>query len=203
MSEVNVRAQREETSIDILHNHSRDVQMLTSHSGISSHETDIRGSSPVRPQATDIIPKLDGPTSVHTRRRFEQEPIHRTTMIHRGGYPDESDSNSHDNRRPHDGQRPSGRRRQYHDRSGRPPDRGNDHDRGYSRRGRPPDDRGPLIMENPLMMEDPLVIVNHQMMEDPLMMKDPLMIEDPLEMEEIQDVLEDEDHQAHQDLLAQ
>ena len=27
------------------------------------------------------------------------------------------------------------------------------------------------------------------------------MMEDPLEMEEIQDVLEDEDHQAHQDLL--
>ena len=110
-SEVEVRAQREETSIDILHNHSRDVQMPTSHSGISSHETNIIGGSPVRPCATDIIPQLDGPTSVHTRRRFEQEPIQRTTMIPRGGYPDESDSDSHDNRRPHDGQRPSGRRR--------------------------------------------------------------------------------------------
>ena len=53
------------------------------------------------------------------RRRSEQEPIQRTTMIPRGGYPDESDSDSHDNRRPHDGQRPSGRRR-YHERSGRP-----------------------------------------------------------------------------------
>ena len=39
MSEVEVRAQREETRTDILHNHSRDVQMPTSHSGISSHET--------------------------------------------------------------------------------------------------------------------------------------------------------------------
>ena len=93
--------------------------MPTSHSGISSHETDIIGGSPVRTHTTDIIPQLDGPTSVHTRRRSEQELIRRTTMIPRGGYPNESDSDSHDNRRPHDGQRPSGRRRRYHDRSGR------------------------------------------------------------------------------------
>ena len=46
-------------------------------------------------------------------------------------------------------------------------------------------------------MEDPL------MMEDPLVMEDPLMMEDPLEMDKIQDILEDEDHQAHQDLLDQ
>ena len=37
--------------------------------------------------------------------------------------------------------------------------------------------------------------------EDPLMTEDPLMMEDPLEMEDIQDDLEDEDHQVHQDLL--
>ena len=103
MSEVEVRAQREETSIDILHNHSRDAQMPTSCSGISSHETDIIRGSPVRPRATDIIPQLDGPTSVRTRRRYEQEPIRRITVIPRGGYPDGNDSDSHDNRRPHDG----------------------------------------------------------------------------------------------------
>ena len=62
-------------------------------------------------------------------------------MILRGGYPDESDSDSHDDRRPHDGRRPSGRRR-YQDRSGRSLDRGNNHDIGYSRRGRPPDGNG-------------------------------------------------------------
>ena len=94
-----------------------------------------------------MIPQLDGPTSVRARRRIsenagtEQETIQRSTVIPRGGYPDESDSDSHDNRRPHDGRRPSGRRR-YQDRSGRPPDRGNNHDRGYSRRGRPPDGNG-------------------------------------------------------------
>ena len=75
MSEVEVRSKREETRIDILCNHSRDVQMPTSRSGISSHETNIIGGSPVRTRATDIIPQLDGPTSVHTRRRPEQELI--------------------------------------------------------------------------------------------------------------------------------
>ena len=102
-SEVEVRSQREETRMNILSNNGRDVQMPTSHSGISSHETDIIGGSPVRTCAMDIIPQLDGPTSVHTRRRSEQELVQRTTMIPRGGYPDESDSDSHDNRRPHDG----------------------------------------------------------------------------------------------------
>ena len=37
MSEVEVRSQREETRLDILCSHSRDVQMPTSCSGISSH----------------------------------------------------------------------------------------------------------------------------------------------------------------------
>ena len=102
-SEVELRSQREETRINILSNPSRDVQMPTSHSGISSHETNIMGGSPVQIHTMDIIPQLDGPTSVHTRRRSEQEPIQRTTTIPRGGYPNESDSDSHDNRRPYDG----------------------------------------------------------------------------------------------------
>ena len=102
-SEVELRSQREETRISILSSHDRDVQMPTSHSGISSHETDIIGGSPVRTHTMDIIPQLDGPTSVHTRRRPEQEPNRSTTVIPRGGYPDEIDSDSHDNRRPHDG----------------------------------------------------------------------------------------------------
>ena len=52
----------------------------------------------------------------------------------RRGYPDESDSDSQNNRRLLDEQRYLGRRRHYHDRDGRPPDRGNDQERGYSRR---------------------------------------------------------------------
>ena len=147
-SEVEVRTQREETRIDNLSSNNRDIQMPTSCSGLSSYDTEITGGFPIRTHTTEMIPQLDGPTSVHTRRRIsenvrtEQETIQRTTVIPRGGYPDESDSDSHDNRRPHDGQRPSGRRR-YQDRSGRPLDRGNNHYRGYCRRGRPPDDGGP------------------------------------------------------------
>ena len=120
-SEVEVRPQREETRTDIIHSHSRGVQMPTSHSDLSSHETDIIGGSPVRPCVADVLPQLDGPTSVHMRRRLEQEFVQRSTTIPRGGYPDESDSDSHNNRRPHDEQRHPGRRRCYHDRSGRVP----------------------------------------------------------------------------------
>ena len=100
---MEVRSLREETRIDTRYSHSRDVQIPISHSGISSHETDIIGGSPVRPCATDIIPQLDGPISVCTRRRPEQEFVQRTTTIPRRGYPDESDSNSHNDREPHDG----------------------------------------------------------------------------------------------------
>ena len=70
-SKVELRSQREETRINILSGHGRDVQMPTSHSGVSSHETDIIGGSPVRPRVTDI-PQLDGTTSVCARRRPEQ-----------------------------------------------------------------------------------------------------------------------------------
>ena len=103
MSEVEVRSQREETRTDIMYSHSRDVQMPTSHSGLSSHEIYIIRGSPMRSHVTDIMPQLDGPTSVHIRRRPEQEFVQRTTTVPRGGYPDESDSDSHNNRRPHDG----------------------------------------------------------------------------------------------------
>ena len=131
-SEVEVRPQREESRTDIMY--SRDVQMPTSCGSLSSHETDNVGGSPVRPHVTDIMPQLDGPASVCIRRRPEQEFIKRTATMPRGRYPDESDSDSHDNRRSHDEQRHSERRRCYHERGGRPPDRGNDQERGYSGR---------------------------------------------------------------------
>ena len=103
-SEVESRTQREETRINILSSdNNRDVQMLTSHDGVSSYEADIIRGSPMRTHTTDIIPQLDGPTSVRMRRRSIPEPIQRTTMISRGGYPDVSDSDSQDNRRLSDG----------------------------------------------------------------------------------------------------
>ena len=167
-------------SNEVLITNDRDTQVPTSHSGLSSYEAKILGGSHIRTCTTERIPQLDGPSSVRSRRRIsenvrtEQETFQRTIVIPRGGYPDESDSDSHDNRRPHDGRRPSGRRR-YQDQSGRPADRGNNHDGNYpDRRGRPPDrrggpsdgagplddggppdDGGPLMMEDPLMMETP------------------------------------------------
>ena len=72
-SEVEVRPQREETRTDIMYSHSRDEHMPISHDSLSSHETDIIGGSPLRPCVTNIMPQLDGPTSVHARRRPEQE----------------------------------------------------------------------------------------------------------------------------------
>ena len=47
--------------------------MPASHGSLSSHKTDNVGISPVRPHVTDIMPQLDGPTSVCARRRSEQE----------------------------------------------------------------------------------------------------------------------------------
>ena len=60
-SEVESRTQREETRINILGSNKRNIQMPTSCSGISSHETDIIGGSPIRTHTTDVIPQLDGP----------------------------------------------------------------------------------------------------------------------------------------------
>ena len=114
MSEVEVRPQGEEMRTDIKHTHSRGVQVPTSHSNLSSHDIDIVEGSPGRHHIPDIMPQLDGPTSVHARRRPIQEFIQRTTTMPRGGYPDGSDSDSHYNRRSHDEQRHSGRRRHYH-----------------------------------------------------------------------------------------
>ena len=117
------------------------------------------------------------------------QKLEEKNIVPRGGYPDESDSDSYDNRSCEDRRYP-GRRRHYQDKGGRLPDKDNQ-DRGYAGRGRPPDDRGPPDDGGPLMMEDPLMMV------------DPLMMEDLQEMEDHQDNLEDKDHQAHQDLLDQ
>ena len=90
-----------------------------------------------------LLPQLDSPTSVCVKRRPEQEFVQRTTTIPRGGYPDESDSNSHNNRRPHDEQDTLEGGDVIMIEVERPPDRGNDQERGYSRRRGSSDDRGP------------------------------------------------------------
>ena len=72
MSEVEVRTQIEETRIDNLSSNNRDTQVPTSHSGLSSYDTEIIGGSPIRTHTMDMIPQLDGPTSVCTRRRLSE-----------------------------------------------------------------------------------------------------------------------------------
>ena len=136
MSEVEVRPQREETRTDIMHSHSRDEHMPISHDSLSSHETDIVGGSPLRPHVTNIMSQLDLPLFMQ-EEDLNKILFERLLQLPKGRYPDESDSDSHDNRRPHDEQRHSGRRRHYHDRGGRPPDRENDQERGYPGRKTP------------------------------------------------------------------
>ena len=74
-SEVEVRPQREESRTDIMYSHSRNEHMPISHDSLSSHETDIVGGSPLRPHVTNVMLQLDGPTSVHAKRRPEQEYV--------------------------------------------------------------------------------------------------------------------------------
>ena len=152
MSDIEVRSQREEIRVNNSSNDglivpsNRDVQMPVSHSNISSYNTEMTQGSHTRTHNTEMMPQLDGPMSVHSRRRMleneasEQESFWRTAVTHRREYLDENSNNSHSGQRTHDNRRPPERR--YPEGSGRPPDGGNNHERGYSRRGRPPDRSG-------------------------------------------------------------
>ena len=96
--------------------------MLSSSGGLSSHSMYMEESI-VRSNMPNIMPQLDGPTSVSVQRR-QPLPIARRTTIPGDGYPDDSDSDSHNNRF-HEDRRYPGRRRYHQERGGRPPDREN------------------------------------------------------------------------------
>ena len=89
----------------------------------------------MRTHDTEMVPQLDGPMSVCSRRsmseneRTEQESSKRIAMTYRREYPDESSNNSHSGQRTYDDRRPPERR--YQEGSGRLPDGGNNHDRGW------------------------------------------------------------------------
>ena len=184
---VDIRPLREEVRTDIIHACSKGIQVPSSGREFSSWGANTEESI-LRPQLP--IPQLDGPTSVCTRRKQPIPMAERRTIIHRGGYPDESDSDSHDNR--------TCENRRY-------PGRG----RHHWERSR--DCQKELAInveviqgvEDPLMVEVLLMVEVPLMMEAPLMMKAPLMVEDPQEMEEHQEDQEDKDHQVHQDCLDQ
>ena len=96
-SEVKIRPPREEVRIDIDHTHSRGVQ-VPSYSELSSHDTNIVEASLARLHIPDIMLQLDGPISIHAIRGRPVPEDRRKAIMPRGGYPDESDSDSHDNR---------------------------------------------------------------------------------------------------------
>ena len=83
--------------IDIDHVHSKDIQVPSSNSELSSHDMNIVESSLARPLVPDTMLQLDGPLSVCARRRPVPE-VGRYTTMPKGSYPGESDSDSPDNR---------------------------------------------------------------------------------------------------------
>ena len=139
-SEVEIRPPREEARTDIIHAHSKGIQVPSSSSELSSHDMNIDDSI-ARPLLPIVILQLDGPASVHVRRQ-PVPVVRRKSIIPVEGCPDESDSDSHDNRS-HKNRRYPGRRRYYQDRGGRPLDREDNQGRGYPGRGRPPNSGRP------------------------------------------------------------
>ena len=85
------------------------------------------------------IPQLDGPLSVHARRKQPIPMIRKQTMISGGDYPSGSESDSHDFRSRRDRRYP-GRKGYHQGRGGKPPDK---QGREYPKRGGPPDNGGP------------------------------------------------------------
>ena len=84
-SEVEIRPPREEVRIDIDHTHSRGVQVPSSHSELSSPDTNIIEGSLARPCIPDIMLQLDGPLSVRARRRRPVPEVRRKTTMPRRG----------------------------------------------------------------------------------------------------------------------
>ena len=149
-SEVEIRPPREEVRTDVICAYSKGIQVPSSNSELSSLNID---DSIARPRLPVVMPQLDGPSSVHVRRRQLVPVVRRKTIIPGEGYPDESDSDSHGYRSCEDRRYP-GRRRHYQDRGGRPLDREDNQGRGYPGKGRPPNNAGPPMMEDPQEMED-------------------------------------------------
>ena len=140
-SEVEIGSPREEVRSDIIHAHSKGIQVPSSSSEFSSHNMNIEESM-VRPRLPVIMPQLECPASICVRIKQPVPMVRRRTTLPGEGYPDKSDSDSHDNRS-HKDRRYPGRRRHYQDRNGRPPDRDDNEGGGYPVRRRPPHDGGP------------------------------------------------------------
>ena len=119
---VEIRLLGDEVRTDVIQTNNQGIQVPSSSGGLSSHNMSMEESL-VRSNVPNVMPQLDGPTSVRVQRR-QPLPIARRTMIPGNGYPDDSDSDFHNIRFCED-RRYLGRQRYHQERGGRPPDRGN------------------------------------------------------------------------------
>ena len=80
---VEIRLTRDE---ELVHAHNQGVQVPTPDGGLSSLSTHTERT---------VVPQLDGPASTHSQKR-QPLPTGRRTTIPDDGFPDDSNSNSHD-----------------------------------------------------------------------------------------------------------
>ena len=123
-SVVNIRSvDDEEAIVDTIHTHGIGIQMPSISSGLSSSTMDEREFT-TEPCLPIRIPQLDGPLSVHTKRKQLVTIIRKQPLISGGDYPSGSESDSHDFRS-HKDRRYPGRKGYHQGRGGKPSDKPN------------------------------------------------------------------------------
>ena len=96
-SVVDTRPFEEEVRADLIYTHSIGIQMPSASSGLSSSTMNEREFM-AEPRLPMRIPQLDGPSSVHVKRKQPVPMIRKQTMISGGDYHSGSESDSHDHR---------------------------------------------------------------------------------------------------------
>ena len=96
-SVVDIRPIEEEARADLIYTHSIGIQMPSTSSGLSLSTINEREFM-AEPHLPIRIPQLDGPSSMHVKRKQPVPMIRKQTMISGGDYPSGSESDSHDHR---------------------------------------------------------------------------------------------------------
>ena len=97
-SEVEIRPPREEMRTDIIHAHSKGIQVPSSNSELSSHDMNIIETPLARPHVPDTMPHWMVLFLFIQEENRPVPEVRRYTIMPKGNYPDESESDSHDNR---------------------------------------------------------------------------------------------------------
>ena len=92
---VDIQPVDKEAGDNIIPTHSIGIQMPSASSGLSLSTMDERDFI-AKPHLPIRIPQLDGPSSVHVKRKLPVPMIRKQTMISGGDYPSGSESDSHD-----------------------------------------------------------------------------------------------------------